>query len=116
MPAMINYGSEMIRINPAKNQLEYSTNQGRTWSLRYNGSSAGNFLDLLFYGSELMAVTNKGLFYSTNQGRTWSLRYNGSSAGNFITLMDGGTELLAQTDKGLYYSTNSGRTWSLRHR
>ena len=75
MPAMINYGSEMIRINPAKNQLEYSTNQGRTWSLRYNGSSAGNFITLMDGGTELLAQTDKGLYYSTNSGRTWSLRH-----------------------------------------
>jgi len=34
MPQMINLGSEMIRINPAKNTIEYSTNQGRTWNKR----------------------------------------------------------------------------------
>jgi len=74
MPAMINYGSEMIRINPAKNQLEYSTNQGRTWTLRYNGSSAGTFSTLMDGGTELLAQTDKGLYYSTNSGRTWTLR------------------------------------------
>ena len=30
MPKMISYGNEMIRINSAKNAIEYSTNAGRT--------------------------------------------------------------------------------------
>lgn len=35
MPKMITFGSEMIRINPAKNCIEYSTNAGRSWISRY---------------------------------------------------------------------------------
>ncbi len=44
---MINYGQEMIRISVKG--IEYSTNSGRTWMLRYNGTSYGTFIDLLPY-------------------------------------------------------------------
>ena len=111
---MIMLGSEMIRINPAKNTIEYSTSQGRSWSTRYSSTSCGEFIDLLPYGNELLAATSKGIYYSTSQGRSWSSRYMSSTCGEFQCLMDGGRELLAQTSKGLYYSTSSGRSWSKR--
>lgn len=114
MAKMIHYGSEMLRINEEKGRIEYSTNDGRTWSSRYTGSSAGEFFDLCPYGDELLAVTSKGIYYSTNAGRTWSARYTGSSAGEIESLKDNGSELLATTSKGLYYSKNEGRTWSKR--
>lgn len=73
---MINRGKEILRISPKDNsKIEFSTNQGRTWILRYNGSSStGLFSDLMESGNEILATTNKGLFYSTNEGRTWILR------------------------------------------
>lgn len=114
MPKMISFGSEMIHINSAKNVIEYSTNNGRSWVARYTGSSCGTFLDLLPYGNEILAITNKGIYYSTNCGRSWVLRYSGSSCGEFRTLVDGGKEVLAETSRGLYYSTNSGRSWIKR--
>ena len=54
---MISYGNEMIRINSAKNAIEYSTNAGRTWITRYGGSSNGEYIDLLPYANELIAIT-----------------------------------------------------------
>ena len=114
MPKMISYGNEMIRINSAKNSIEYSTNAGRTWITRYGGSSNGEYIDLLPYANELIAITSKGIYYSSNQGRSWVARYTSSSCGTFLSLMDGGKELLAETSKGLYYSTNSGRSWVKR--
>ncbi len=115
MPQMINTGKELIRINPAKNTIEYSTTQGRSWVTRYTGTNCGTFRDLLPYGAEIIAATSKGIYYSTNEGRGWVSRYTGTSCGNFLTLMDGGRELLAQTSNGLYYSTNSGRGWVRRN-
>lgn len=114
MPKMVKFGSELIRLNTARNFLESSTNNGRTWIMRYSGSSCGIFFDLLSFGNEIIAVTNKGIYYSTNSGRTWISRYTGSSCGQFLTLTDGGNEVLCETTKGLYYSTNSGRTWIKR--
>ncbi len=59
MPSLITVGNELIRINPSNNKIECSTNQGRTWSSRYTGSSCGQFVDLLLYGTEIIAVTDK---------------------------------------------------------
>ena len=112
---MVQVANEIVRINPQKaNQIDYSTNGGRTWMSRYSGSSCGEFIDLVHYNNELIAITTKGIYYSTNSGRTWMSRYTGTSCGKFLSLMDNGKELLAQTEKGLYYSTNSGRTWIKR--
>ena len=112
---MVQVANEIVRINPQKaNQIDYSTNGGRTWITRYSGSSCGEFIDLVHYNNELIAITTKGIYYSTNSGRTWMSRYTGTSCGKFLSLMDNGKELLAQTEKGLYYSTNSGRTWMRR--
>ena len=112
---MVQTSNEIVRINPQKaNQIDYSTNGGRTWMSRYSGSSCGEFIDLVHYNNELIAITTKGIYYSTNSGRTWINRYSGTSCGKFLSLMNNGKELLAQTDKGLYYSTNSGRTWIKR--
>ena len=112
---MVQTSNEIVRINPQKaNQIDYSTNGGRTWMSRYSGSSCGEFIDLVHYNNELIAITTKGIYYSTNSGRTWINRYSGTSCGKFLSLMDNGKELLAQTEKGLYYSTNSGRTWIKR--
>ena len=112
---MVQVANEIVRINPQKaNQIDYSTNGGRTWISRYTGTSCGEFIDLVHYNNELIAITTKGIYYSTNSGRTWINRYSGTSCGKFLSLMNNDKELLAQTDKGLYYSTNSGRTWMRR--
>ena len=72
---MIIRGKELIRINPKNsNRLEVSTNEGRTWSSRYTGSSYGNFTDLTDAGKEILGITSKGLYVSKNDGRTWSKR------------------------------------------
>ena len=112
---MVQVANEIVRINPQKaNQIDYSTNGGRTWISRYTGTSSGEFIDMVIYNGELIAITSKGVYYSTSSGRTWISRYSGTSCGKFLSLMNNDKELLAQTDKGLYYSTNSGRTWMRR--
>lgn len=112
---MVQTSNEIVRINPQKaNQIDYSTNGGRTWISRYTGTSCGDFIDMVIYNDELIAITSKGVYYSTSSGRTWINRYSGTFCGKFLSLMTNGKELLAQTDKGLYYSTNSGRTWIKR--
>lgn len=79
MPIMINRGKEMLRISPKDSKkIEYSTNQGRTWIVRYSGSSnTGAFSDLMDAGKEILGTTDKGLYYSTNDGRTWICRKRG---------------------------------------
>lgn len=115
MPQIITVGKELLRINSAKNSIEFSINGGRSWAFRCTGSSYGTFIDLLQYGREVLACTSKGLYYSQNECRTFAPRCaNSSSYGEFLTLQSNGNELLANTSKGLYYSRNEGRTWVKR--
>ncbi len=115
MPQLITYGNELIRINPANNRIEYSTNRGMSWSSRFNGSSCGIFRDLVPYGGKIIAITDKGVYYSMNKGLSWSSKNTSSVAKTFIAIQDAGRELLAQTSDGhLYYSTNEGLSWSRR--
>ena len=44
MPKLINYGSELLRISTKG--IEYSTNGGRTWAMRYSSPACGAFIDL----------------------------------------------------------------------
>ena len=112
MPRMITYGGEMIRIGE-RNRIEYSKNGGSFWSSRCISSSYGEFRDLFPYGSELLAITSKGIYYSKNAGSSWSSRCTSSSYGEFLSFVEG-KELLAATSKGLYYSKNSGSSWNKR--
>lgn len=116
MPQIVNHGSELIRINTAKNCVEYSNNNGHSWYSRYSGSSCGTFHDLLYYGKDLLAATSKGVYYSNNDGRSWYLRYTTTSSGcgEFLSLSDGGREVLASTSKGFFYSNNEGHSWYRR--
>lgn len=118
MSQMINNGSEMLRISPSGDAVEYSTNGGRTWNSRYRtSSSTGEFLDLFDNGNELLAVTTNGIYFSSNDGKSWNQRCKNNSAhGDFLQLSDGGRELLANTTIGLFYSTNDGRSWNIRSR
>lgn len=105
----------MIRINPAKNRIEYSTNRGISWMSRYSGSNCGIFRDLCPYNGKIVAVNDKGVYYSSNKGISWMSRNSSSQAKTFIAIQDAGRELLAQTDDGhLYYSTNEGISWMRR--
>lgn len=74
MGQMINTGEELIRINPSKNSIEYSTTDGRSWHTRFTGSTCGDFSDLVDNGKEILATTSKGVFYSTTAGRSWHKR------------------------------------------
>lgn len=75
MSQMINKGDELIRINPtSSNKIEYSTTSGRSWHVRYSGSSYGNFQDLTDNVKEILATTSKDLYYSTTNGRSWHKR------------------------------------------
>jgi len=112
---LINTGSELLRINTAKNSIEYSSNGGRSWVTRCSNSiSFGTFISLLPYGREILVCTNKGLCVSQNHGHSFSPRCTNTSYGDFLSLMQNGNELLANTSKGLYYSRNDGRSWVKR--
>lgn len=79
MSIMINRGKEMLRISPKDNKkIEYSINQGRSWIVRYIGSSStGAFSYLMDAGKKILGTTDKGVFYSTNDGRSWICRKRG---------------------------------------
>ena len=72
------------------------------------------FMILPLYGSEIIAITSKGVYVSTNGGRNWSVRYSGPKNGDFQSISTNGSELLATTTKGLYVSKNGGRNWNKR--
>ncbi len=75
MGQMIIHQKELIRINTAKNSIEYSTNDGRSWHHRANASSImGTLQDLADNSKEILVNTSKGLFYSTNKGASWHKR------------------------------------------
>ena len=114
MPQTVNLGRELVRINPAKNSIEYSQNGGRSWVMRFSNGSYGTFRDLLVYGRELLACTSKGIYVSTNNGYSFAIRCSNSSYGEFLNLQDTGRELIANTTKGIYYSQNAGRSWVTR--
>lgn len=111
MAQMIQRGREIVRINTQKNSIEYSIDGGRNWHNRYLVSSVGTFVDLLDFGSEILACTSKGIYYSKDDGRNWHSRFMGNNCGSFNQLMIDGRNILATTSKGLYYSTDSGRNW-----
>ena len=72
---MITRGKELIRINPAKNSVEYSNNNGSNWYLRFAAtSSMGTLQDLADGGKDLLMTTSKGLYYSKNGGSTCNKR------------------------------------------
>lgn len=114
MSQMIQRGKEILRINFQKNTIEYSIDGGRNWRSRYSGNSAGKFIDLLDFGSEVLATTSKGIYYSSDDGRNWRTRYIGSTYGTFAQLMLDGSTVLANTSKGLCYSKDGGRNWHRR--
>ena len=75
MPQLITYGNELIRINPANNRIEYSTNRGISWISRNTTSAAKTFIAIQDSGRELLAQTSDGhLYYSTNEGISWIRR------------------------------------------
>lgn len=115
MPALITYGNELLRINPAKG-IEYSADNGYNWRLRLpNMPNLGTYKDLLVYGSEILMVTSKGLCYSKDKAYNFHFRrFVDNMFGDFISLAENGNELIINTTKGLHYSTDGG--YNLRKR
>lgn len=115
MPQLISIESELIRINPTNNRIESSSSAGRVWKTRYSGSYCGTFRDLVEFGDEIIALTDKGIYSSRNAGATWAARCSSSIAKSFSSIQDGGNELLGMTADGhIYASTSKGATWMRR--
>ena len=114
MAQMIQRGSELLRINTQKNDIEYSKDGGRTWHIRFSSECKGIFTDLYDNGSEILACTSKALYSSKDKGYSWHSRCTNSAFGEFIQLASDGQVLLATTSKGLYYSKDGGHSWHRR--
>lgn len=72
MGQMVLLDNELIRINPEnKAHIDYSSDLGRRWLVRYAASSAGVFQDLLVVEDKLIALTSYGTYISSTQGRSW---------------------------------------------
>lgn len=56
---MIQRGSELLRINTQKNDIEYSKDGGRSWHIKFSSECKGVFTDLYDNGSEILACTSK---------------------------------------------------------
>ena len=113
---MIQYGSEIIRINAQKNTIEYSKDGGHSWHIRFFNISGGKgiFVDLFDNGSEILACTSKGVFSSKDDGHSWQSRCTNNAFGDFKQLSYDGQVLIATTSKGLFYSKDGGRSWHHR--
>lgn len=112
MPQLITIGTDLCRINPAKNSIEISRDKGRNWTAKCISNSYGTFKDLCLFGAEIYAVTSKGVYISKDGGRNFSSKCTSSSYGEFQTIMAQGSVLYAQTSKGLYASKDGGRNWT----
>lgn len=113
MAQLLQYGAEMLRINPSNNSIEYSRD-GRNWTRKFSSQYYGTFYDLCLVGSDVYAATQKGVIFSHDGGRNWTGKYTGTTYGTFQSLMLRGTELWAQTTKGTYVSKDGGRNWMKR--
>lgn len=111
MPQIIEIGREIYRINPSKNSIEFSKDGGRNWTSKCTSSAYGTFKDLCLFGTEIYAVTTRGVYFSKDGGRNWTSKCTSSAYGEFQSLMVHGSELYAQTSKGLYASKDGGRNF-----
>lgn len=107
----VNHKGELFRINSDLNAIEYSANEGRTWTTRYIGNTIGKFIDIINYRNNIYACTSTGLYKSQNRGRSWIAVYTGRWIGMFYSLQELGESLIANTTKGLFYSNDGGEVW-----
>lgn len=112
MPRTINHNGELFRIDEVNNRIEYSANDGHTWTTRYIGRTIGRFIQLINFGNRLIACTSNGLYQSTNRGRSWTPLYTGKIIGTIIYIKENGKQLFATTSKGLFISADGGRIWT----
>lgn len=114
MATTIKHKDKLIRINPTKkNELEYSSDNGKVWHNLYkSNSNIGEFKDLLTYKNEILGVTSVGICYSTQDGKVWYTKFkSNNNTGQFFDLILNNNELLANTEKGLFYSNQDAKVW-----
>lgn len=109
------------------NQVQYSTDGGSTWSVKYS-SAPGEVTSIVRTGQNdqfvlvsFYASGSNHLLRSTNSGTSWQTR-NGSSGhtlpavGINCVALDSVDPLrvwYAATDNGIYYTQDSGATWGI---
>ncbi len=111
MPRIANHNGELFRINTEINAIEYSANDGRTWTTRYISNTIGRFIQIIDFNDKLYACTSKGLYQSSNRGRNWTPVYTGKLIGVFDSIYEMGEALWAKTNKGLFFSNDGGKVW-----
>lgn len=115
MPSIVTLGDKLIRINFDSNRIELSKDRGRTWINRFRGTFCGKFVELVAFGDEIFALTEKGVFSSSDEGLTWKVRCMNSIAKSLTSIQDGGGELIGMTGDGhIYLSKDKGATWARR--
>ncbi|MCH5247018.1 MAG: hypothetical protein J1E99_02560 [Muribaculaceae bacterium] len=110
MGQMIELGRELLRINSAKNTVEYSKD-GRNWIQRGPTFNRGILRDLCLFGQYVYAASSKGVYFSKDKGLNWWPKTVTPIYGEFQSLMVSGTQLYAVTSKGTYYSKDGGVNW-----
>lgn len=59
MPTIVSLAGKLIRINFDSNRIELSKDRGRTWIYRFSGSFYGKFIELVAFGDEIFALTER---------------------------------------------------------
>lgn len=113
MPQLIKVGDTLYRINPVRNIMEISRNNGIHWvGWGLGGPKFGRLKDLLWYKDRLMALTETGLWYSRNGGADWGCCGGGKIVENLVVIYEDGRYLYGMSQDGvIWYSTTSGATW-----
>ena len=115
MPTIVSLAGKLIRINFDSNRIELSKDRGRTWISRSSSSFYGKFIELVAFGDEIFALTERGVFSSSNDGLAWRQRSINSIAKSLTSLQDGGGELIGMTRDGhIYASRDKGTSWVRR--
>lgn len=115
MPSIVSFAGKLIRINFDSNRIELSKDRGRTWISRFSGTFCGKFVELVAFGDEIFALTDKGVFSSSDEGLTWRQRCINSIAKSLTSLQDGGGELIGMSRDGhIYASRDKGASWARR--
>lgn len=111
-----NYGRTLVRFNG--NELWW--NEGSGWKFKqshwtpfsFGITDANQVYELLEYGDELVAFTEKGIYYSKDGCQSWKFRISRwPSEVNVNNLQVFGSKIISISDKGVYSSDNGGEKW-----
>ncbi|MDR3048341.1 MAG: hypothetical protein LBV16_00625 [Elusimicrobiota bacterium] len=107
---MVKFGKELLRIDPTNKQnLQYSTDDGKSWNTRFYSSSYGNFRALLSYKYYVFLVAGGGVYRSSDHGISWD-ECEVVSKVEFREWL----RIDPTNEQNLQYSTNDGESWETR--